>query len=58
MDFAGLEDRATILDPGQPPIGFDYVMVNGTLTVDDGEATGALPGVVLVRSEVRAEVAP
>jgi N-acyl-D-amino-acid deacylase len=58
LDFAGLEDRATILDPGQPPIGFDYVMVNGTLTVDDGEATGALPGVVLVRSEVRAEVAP
>ena len=52
LDFDRLEDRATILDPARSPVGFGYVMVNGTLTVDDGQPTGALPGAVIDRNEV------
>ncbi len=58
LDYGRLEDRATILEPARSPAGFDYVMVNGTLTVDGGQPTGALPGVVLARDEVRSEVDP
>lgn len=52
FDYDGLEDRATILEPGLYPKGIAYVMVNGELTVDGGELTGALPGLVLDRNEV------
>ena len=58
MDFDRLEDRATILNPARPPVGFDYVLVNGEFTVEGGRPTGALPGVVLDRNEVRNEVRP
>ena len=53
LDFERLEDRATILSPARPPVGFDYVMVNGVLTVDDGQPTGTLPGVVIDRTKVK-----
>jgi N-acyl-D-aspartate/D-glutamate deacylase len=35
---------ATRMEPKQFPIGIDYVIVNGTVVVDGGEHTGALPG--------------
>ncbi len=48
-----LDDRATILEPDLYPEGMEYVMVNGVLTLDEGALTGALPGAVLDRREVR-----
>jgi hypothetical protein len=41
------------MEPDLYPEGMEYVMVNGTLTVDAGALTGALPGVVLDRRAVR-----
>ena len=35
---------ATFRQPKQFPIGIPYVIVNGTVVVDNGEHTGALPG--------------
>lgn len=40
---------ATIEDPKRFPVGIDYVIVNGTIVVDAGEHTGALPGRALRR---------
>jgi len=40
-------DKATFTDPHQPPIGIEYVIVNGKLTVEHGKHTGALDGKVL-----------
>ena len=37
----------TRTNPKQFPIGIEYVIVNGTVVVDRGEHTGALPGVAL-----------
>ena len=34
-------------------LGFDYVLVNGEFTVDEGRLTGALPGVVIDRNATR-----
>lgn len=53
FDYSRVEDRTTIMDPAQYPDGIEYVMVNGEFTVDGGELTGALPGRVLLRQEVR-----
>lgn len=53
FDYDRLEDRATILEPSRYPEGIKYVIVNGQFTVDEGELTGALPGRVLDRNEVR-----
>jgi N-acyl-D-amino-acid deacylase len=40
-------DRATFVDPHQFPIGIEYVIVNGKLTVQNGKHTGAVAGAVL-----------
>ncbi len=53
FDYERLDDRATILEPDLYPEGIEYVMVNGVLTLDEGTLTGALPGAVLDRGEVR-----
>ena len=50
FDYENVEDHATIMDPGAEPEGIEYVMVNGVLTVDGGEPTGALPGVVIEKT--------
>jgi N-acyl-D-amino-acid deacylase len=47
LDPSTVEDRATYEAPHQYPQGIPYVLVNGTLVVDRGEHTGALPGKVL-----------
>ena len=40
-------DRATFESPNQYPIGIEYVLVNGKLSVDKGQRTPALAGRVL-----------
>jgi len=40
-------DRATFENPHQYPDGIPFVIVNGTVVLDRGEHTGALPGQVL-----------
>lgn len=42
-----VEARASMQDPYRFPKGMNYVLANGTLTVDGGQRTGALPGRVL-----------
>ncbi len=39
--------QSTFKDPIQPPIGIDWVIVNGQLAITTGRPTGALPGTVL-----------
>lgn len=33
-------DRATFENPNQPPVGIEYVLVNGKLTIENGTLTG------------------
>jgi N-acyl-D-amino-acid deacylase len=40
-------DRATFESPHQYPVGIQYVIVNGVVTLDDGRHTGTLAGRVL-----------
>jgi N-acyl-D-amino-acid deacylase len=40
-------DKATFENPHQFPVGIEYVIVNGTVTVERGRHTGALAGRVL-----------
>lgn len=40
-------DRATFESPNQFPIGIEYVLVNGKISVDKGQRTSALAGRVL-----------
>ena len=47
LDLEELQDNATFFEPHQYPSGVDFVLVNGTFVVDDGDLTWALPGAVL-----------
>ena len=47
FDPAKVIDRATFESPNQYPVGIDYVIVNGKLSVDKGQRTPALAGRVL-----------
>ncbi len=51
FDPALVKDEATFTDPHRFASGISYVMVNGTLVVDGGEHTGALPGKVLRKNQ-------
>ena len=44
FDPARVRSNATYDQPRQFPDGIEYVAVNGTLVVDAGRHTGALPG--------------
>jgi N-acyl-D-aspartate/D-glutamate deacylase len=44
FDPATIQDRATFSDPRVAPVGIDLVVVNGVLTMREGEMTGALAG--------------
>jgi N-acyl-D-amino-acid deacylase len=47
---ATIAERATYDDPHRYPAGIPTVIVNGTVVVDGGEHTGALPGRLLRRT--------
>ena len=47
FDLATLDDRATYDEPLAYPTGIDYVLVNGTITIEKGKHTGARAGRVL-----------
>jgi dihydroorotase/N-acyl-D-amino-acid deacylase len=47
FDPAKIIDRATFESPNQYPVGIDYVIVNGKISVDKGQRTSALAGRVL-----------
>ena len=49
FDPETVSSPATIDNPHQFPIGIEYVLVNGTVVVDQGVHTGALPGRALRR---------
>ena len=53
FDYDTVQDRATILSPGEMPEGIPYVLVNGEFTVDGARLTRRLPGKVLDRNEVK-----
>jgi N-acyl-D-aspartate/D-glutamate deacylase len=40
-------DRATFESPNQYPVGIEYVLVNGQISVDKGQRTSALSGQVI-----------
>jgi N-acyl-D-amino-acid deacylase len=50
FDPATIADRATYDEPHQYADGVGTVIVNGTLVIDEGEHTGALPGRLLRRA--------
>jgi N-acyl-D-amino-acid deacylase len=47
FDPARVQDRATYTEPHQYSEGFDYVLVNGVVMVDEGRLTDARGGRVL-----------
>ncbi len=47
FDADEIRDRATFEDPHQYAEGVEFVLVNGTLVVDEGTHTGARPGQVI-----------
>jgi dihydroorotase/N-acyl-D-amino-acid deacylase len=49
FDPETVADRATFQEPHQYPVGIDYVLVNGQITVDDGEYEDVRAGLVLKR---------
>ncbi|MFQ6014900.1 MAG: amidohydrolase family protein [Anaerolineae bacterium] len=49
FDPVKVEDQATYAEPYQYPSGVEYVFVNGQLTVERGQHSGALAGRVLER---------
>lgn len=50
FDPGTIGSPATLADPRRYPEGIPYVVVNGTLVIDDGEHTGATPGRALRRT--------
>jgi N-acyl-D-aspartate/D-glutamate deacylase len=47
FDYRTIQDRAPFTDPHQFPAGIVYVLVNGTVIVDEGVQNNLLPGQVL-----------
>jgi N-acyl-D-amino-acid deacylase len=53
FDPERVRDKATFADPHQYAEGFSYVIVNGTVVLDDGTMTEARPGQVLLGAAAR-----
>jgi len=51
FDQEKIADRSRYGDPFHPPEGIKYVMVNGKITVNEGECTGTMAGRVLSRNQ-------
>jgi N-acyl-D-amino-acid deacylase len=49
FDPESIRDTATFFEPHQYASGIEYVLVNGTFTVEAGKPTGARPGTVITR---------
>ena len=49
FDPAKVQDNASFENPVAYSTGFDYVMVNGELVIDDGVSTASRPGLVVGR---------
>ncbi len=49
FDPKTVSDQGTFTEPHRYPVGIAHVVVNGTVTQDDGEHTGALSGRILKR---------
>lgn len=47
FDPMTIADRATFEEPHQLSTGVEWLLVNGTVVIEEGEPTGALPGRVL-----------
>ncbi|HJU66502.1 MAG TPA: amidohydrolase family protein, partial [Gemmatimonadaceae bacterium] len=47
FDLATLDDRATYDEPMRSPTGIEWVLVNGVVTIERGQHTGARAGQVL-----------
>lgn len=58
FDYEQLADRATFAEPDALSVGMKYVVVNGTLVLEDGKFTGKLPGRVLRGPGYQPENAP
>ncbi len=54
MDLERVTDKATFFEPHQYAEGIEHVLVRGTFVVEDGNLTGALPGVVITPDDGRA----
>lgn len=52
FNYNTIQDTATFSDPHKFPKGIECVIVNGSVTVDKGEHTGALPGTVLRKNRL------
>jgi N-acyl-D-aspartate/D-glutamate deacylase len=50
FDPSTVADRSTWQEPRRPPVGVDWVMVNGQWVIKEGTPTGVRPGRVLHRS--------
>jgi N-acyl-D-amino-acid deacylase len=53
FDAATVADRATYAEPALPPVGIDYVLVNGSIAVDHGKVDPRRSGMVLRRANWR-----
>ena len=53
FDPAALRDQATYQEPHRHAEGMSWVLVNGTLAIDEGRPTQALAGAVLRREARR-----
>ena len=47
LDIDNLKEMGTYTDPAQYPVGFNKVMVNGQIVVDDGKYMNNYPGYVI-----------
>jgi N-acyl-D-amino-acid deacylase len=47
FDYDKIADRATFAKPAEPSVGVRYVIINGTIVLDEGQYTGVRPGRVL-----------
>jgi N-acyl-D-aspartate/D-glutamate deacylase len=50
FDAARVADMATYTAPHQWPVGIELVAVNGTVVLEGGQMTGAMPGTFLQRA--------
>ena len=51
FDEKSVSDRATFQQPKQYPVGIEYVLVNGQITIEKGKHTGTKAGQILRHSE-------